>query len=115
MRQKDKPWIALGMSRATWYRQGKPTEKPYRVTQKQRALIFQTSVRGIQRAARVIRLAPELEPLLRAGELSLGDAEQLAILGTRADRLAFLRDINDQLQQQSAELAQAVTAALKAS
>ena len=28
MRQKDKPWEALSMSRATWYRYGKP-DKPF--------------------------------------------------------------------------------------
>src|SRR5216684_5606071 len=27
VRQKDKPWEKLGISRATWYRYGKPTEK----------------------------------------------------------------------------------------
>jgi transcriptional regulator with XRE-family HTH domain len=24
---RSKPWLTLGMSRATWYRHGKPTEK----------------------------------------------------------------------------------------
>jgi uncharacterized protein YoaH (UPF0181 family) len=44
------PWLALGMSRATWYRLGKPSEKPEeRLTQKDIAEILNTSVRTIQR------------------------------------------------------------------
>ena len=34
MRQTPKPWEAIGMSRATWYRRGKPTEKPKRLDPK---------------------------------------------------------------------------------
>lgn len=30
MRQIKKPWTAIGMSRASWYRHGKPTAKPER-------------------------------------------------------------------------------------
>ena len=53
VRQPDtptKPWLALGMSRATWYRLGKPSEKPEpRLTQKDIAEILHTSVRTVQR------------------------------------------------------------------
>jgi uncharacterized protein YoaH (UPF0181 family) len=49
------PWLALGMSRATWYRLGKPSEKPQRVTQKNLAKIMGASVRTIQRDAAQMR------------------------------------------------------------
>ena len=49
MRQTPKPWDAIGVSRATWYRHGKPTQKPTRVTQEQMAKAFGVSVRTIQR------------------------------------------------------------------
>lgn len=42
-------WEAIGMSRASWYRHGKPTEKPHRNTQKDLAKILGVSVRTIQR------------------------------------------------------------------
>ena len=45
------PWLALGMSRATWYRHGKPSEKPpKRETQAGMAKRLGISVRTIQRA-----------------------------------------------------------------
>jgi hypothetical protein len=30
---KSMPWAALGMSRATWYRHGKPTQQPTKEAQ----------------------------------------------------------------------------------
>jgi hypothetical protein len=53
-------WEEVGMSRATWYRLGKPTTKPSRVTQKQQALLLNVSVRSIQRARRIQRLSDEV-------------------------------------------------------
>jgi hypothetical protein len=49
MRQPSRPWELLGMSRASWYRHGKPTEKPKRYTQADVAKIFGVSLRTIQR------------------------------------------------------------------
>ena len=47
---KLRPWLALGMSRATWYRRGKPTTKPEpKQTQKDVAEILGCSVRTVQR------------------------------------------------------------------
>jgi uncharacterized protein YoaH (UPF0181 family) len=51
----SQPWIALGMSRANWYREGKPTTKPTRVTQKQIAQVTGVSVRTVQRDLAKVR------------------------------------------------------------
>jgi hypothetical protein len=65
MRQEPKtPWERIGVSRATWYRQGKPTTKPTRITQKQLAEQWDISLRRLQRASRILREAPDLEPLI---------------------------------------------------
>jgi hypothetical protein len=45
-----RPWEAVGMSRASWYRHGKPTAKPTpTITQKRMAEAFGVSLRTIQR------------------------------------------------------------------
>jgi hypothetical protein len=53
------PWKAIGMSRAGWYRHGKPTTKPKRYTQADIAKIAGVSLRTIQRD-----LASERQKLL---------------------------------------------------
>jgi hypothetical protein len=53
MRQKDKPWIALGISRATWYRHGKPVEWHKRSTNKDEAALNFMSLRTFERFMRV--------------------------------------------------------------
>jgi hypothetical protein len=73
----DKPWEEVGISRATWYRQGKPKSKRYRITQAQKATIAGVSVRSIQRASRILREAPELSDQISGGILSLGLAEKM--------------------------------------
>ena len=46
----DKPWEAIGMSWASWYRHGKPTTKPEpKLTQKDVSKILGCSVRTVQR------------------------------------------------------------------
>jgi hypothetical protein len=85
---RHKPWEAIGMSRATWYRHGKPEKKPYRMTQAQIAKLQGVSLRSLQRAARVLRVAPELESLISGG-LSLHLAEQAAKM-TPDERKRFL-------------------------
>jgi hypothetical protein len=47
---RRKPWEAIGMSRGSWYRHGKPTEKPKRTTHKDVAKSFGVSLRTVQRA-----------------------------------------------------------------
>jgi hypothetical protein len=80
VRQKDRPWIKLGISRATWYRLGKPATKPTKKpTQSQTAATLKIGTRTLQRAARVAREAPELLGLLRAGKLKLRVAEQIIL------------------------------------
>ena len=69
------PWDKIGMSRASWYRHGKPTTKPVRVTQKRAAAAVGVSVRTAQRTARSAREAPYLLPLIERGELTAGVAE----------------------------------------
>jgi hypothetical protein len=75
--ETPKPWQALGMSRATWYRHGKPTERPWRLSIEQAAMVMNVSVRSIESAQRVIKFAPELEPLIMAGKLKLHRAEEI--------------------------------------
>jgi hypothetical protein len=43
------PWSAIGMSRASWYRHGKPTTKPKRYTCADIAKVTGWSIRTIQR------------------------------------------------------------------
>jgi hypothetical protein len=79
MRQKaSQPWLALGMSRATWYRLGKPETKPERpMTQPLRARLMNASLRSLQRGERVARSAPGLADQVAAGVLKIGRAERL--------------------------------------
>ena len=79
LRQKaSQPWLALGMSRATWYRLGKPETKPERpLTQPLRARLMNVSLRSLQRGERVARSAPGLADQVAAGALKIGRAERL--------------------------------------
>ena len=77
MRQRPKPWTVLGISRATWYRHGKPTKKPIRETQATFALQTGRSVRTLQRLMRIERACPELTNLITDREISIGKAEQM--------------------------------------
>jgi hypothetical protein len=57
---RQQPWEAISMSRAAWYRHGKPTAKPApRMTQAQIAKKFGTSLRSMQRSKRALTLAGE--------------------------------------------------------
>jgi hypothetical protein len=82
-RHSTSPWVAIGISRATWYRQGKPTRKAYRLTQPQAAARLKVSVRSLQRANRVKRLAPELVWPLANGKLTARAAEARALARKR--------------------------------
>ncbi|SDR31571.1 hypothetical protein SAMN05519103_01949 [Rhizobiales bacterium GAS113] len=81
MRQEtQQPWLDLGISRATYYRLGKPRTKPKpRKTQAQLAAESDFSVRTYERAARIFREAPDLAADLSAGRLRVGTAERLLI------------------------------------
>jgi len=55
MRQ-DAPWTAIGMSRASWYRHGKPAAKPTRrKTNAELAREIHVSVRTLYRASKELR------------------------------------------------------------
>jgi len=46
----NRQWEAIGMSRATWYRHGKPLEKPEaKITQRELAQALNVSIRTVQR------------------------------------------------------------------
>ena len=77
MRQKDKPWIALGMSRATWYRRGKPTEPRVKVKRVDEvaAQVGAPSVRTYQRIMRVLQ--SPLGSFLASGDLKPGQADKM--------------------------------------
>lgn len=94
MRQKattPPPWLALGISRATWYRLGKPQTKPQRITQAQAARESHVSVRNVQRAGRIQREAPDLAAQVETGALKIGTAERLFIERQVAAVLAYFR------------------------
>jgi hypothetical protein len=80
MRQ-GKPWEAIGMSRASWYRHGKPSEKPKRLGAAQRVQLFlgrSVSNRTAQRIERVMDADMDLAVLmLRDGWCKPGQAEQI--------------------------------------
>jgi hypothetical protein len=73
------PWAPIGISRATWCRQGKPTRKARRLTQPQAAAQLKISVRSLQRPKRVSRLEPGLVPLLADGKMTVREAEARAL------------------------------------
>ena len=82
MRKKaiDKPWESIGISRATWYRHGKPTKKAKpRQTVDAAAKAMGDTKRTYQRKMRV--LASKLRRYVLAGELSVAQADRL--LGNR--------------------------------
>jgi hypothetical protein len=79
MRQNARqPWLALGISRATWYRLGKPTTKPEQpMAQALLARAQGVSLRSFQRTARIVRKAPSLADSIATGSLKPGHAERV--------------------------------------
>jgi hypothetical protein len=77
MRQQDKPWEALGMSRATWYRHGKPTKPRKKVKNVHELAKFvgASSTRSYQRMMRV--MSSELVGYFHAGQLSISQADRI--------------------------------------
>jgi hypothetical protein len=61
VKRKQKPWEAIGMSRASWYRYGKPTAKPSKpMMQREIARKVGVSLRTAQRITRVLRIQDQL-------------------------------------------------------
>ena len=79
MIQREKPWAALGISRATWYRHGKPAEWHKRSTQADEAKKGGLSLRTYERFARVF--SPGKSRLVQSyvahGGVKLGLADYL--------------------------------------
>ena len=79
MRQKDKPWETLGISRATWYRHGKPVEWRKRRTNKHNAVENCMSLRTFERWMRVFnpRSSKLIMDYVKSGGMKLGMADYL--------------------------------------
>jgi hypothetical protein len=65
------------MSRASWYRHGKPQKKPKRETLVVLSQHLGLSVRTLQRLHRVWRASDEFARLVEDGQMSIGRAERL--------------------------------------
>ena len=63
-RQEALDLPTIGMSRASWYRHGKPSEKPKRSTNADEARKDSVSLRTYQRMMRVIAQSPELTMMM---------------------------------------------------
>lgn len=78
MRQGVRPWEALGISRATWYRHGKPTKKrrkPKTVAEVA-AQVGASSTRTYYRTMRVLG-SEQLAAFVHSGQLSMTQADRL--------------------------------------
>ncbi len=66
------------MSRASWYRHGRPSSKPQRRTQVEIARGQGCSVRTLQRLLRINReIGPPMIEAIKASDISVGKAEWL--------------------------------------
>jgi hypothetical protein len=95
-RQSEKPWIALGISRATWYRHSKPTTWSKRITVAEEAAnLGAPSLRSHQRIMRV--LDSPLLPFLVAGILKPGQADKLLSSPRRLQQ--FLEEVEREVER----------------
>jgi hypothetical protein len=76
MRQ-PKPWQAIGMSRASWYRHDKPTEKPGKASAVLAAKPAGKSLRTHQRILRVMATDVDLAGAMLHGWCKPGQAEAI--------------------------------------
>lgn len=78
MRQKDKPWEQLGISRATWYRHDKPTEWRRLSTHADDAKENRMSLRSYERLMRIFGGRNKLiQGYVKHGGMKLGMADYL--------------------------------------
>jgi hypothetical protein len=80
--QKDSPWEALGISRGTWYRHGKPTERPIPrgqgpFSQRNIAARDRISLRTQQRRDRIMEFDFDLWRMTVDGKIKATTAEQI--------------------------------------
>jgi hypothetical protein len=86
----DRPWEKIGISRSTWYRHGKPTEKPRKpmtvaeVAKQSGA----SSTRTYYRTLRV--MGSELASFVQSGQLSIAKADRMLGDPTRLRRFQKL-------------------------
>jgi hypothetical protein len=75
--RSTRPWDEVGISRATWYRHGKPTEKPRKpkTVPEIAVRVGASSTRTYQRTMRALN--SELGPYVTAGRLSATQADRL--------------------------------------
>jgi hypothetical protein len=97
---QSKPWEALGISRATWYRRGKPTEKPIRrghgpFSQRKNAASIHVSLRTMQRIDRIMEFDFDLWRLTVEGHIKPAQAER--IVADPVDYQHFLQWFTEQL------------------
>lgn len=82
-------WAKIGVSRATWYRRGKPTEKPRKKTTAEAAkFLGVSSTRTYYRMMRA--LSSELAPFVVSGQLSAAQADRLLGNSERLRRFLML-------------------------
>ena len=76
-KQSDRPWEKIGISRSTWYRHGKPTERPKKpkTVSEIAAQVGASSTRTYYRTMRVLK--SELAPFVHSGQLSIAKADRL--------------------------------------
>jgi predicted alpha-1,6-mannanase (GH76 family) len=92
MRQKERPWDHLGMSRSAWYRRGKPTERPAPpIHRRDIAQHYHVSVRTAGRMNRVAKADPDLARTVIA---KLGNWRQAERLIKNPDAHRKWRDAN---------------------
>jgi hypothetical protein len=65
------------MSRASWYRHGKPSEKPHVMHMRDIARHYRVSIRTVERMNRVAKADAELARAVLAGSGKWGQAEWL--------------------------------------
>jgi hypothetical protein len=76
---KVRPWEAVGMSRASWYRHGKPTEKPGALGEwfRREELKYWRSKRTVERVNRIMAFDGDLWGLTVNGYFKPAEAERI--------------------------------------
>jgi hypothetical protein len=80
-RKVRRPWETVGMSRASWYRYGKPTEKPGAMGEwfRREELKYWRSRRTVERVNRIMRLDLEISLAVLNGHIKPATAERLLL------------------------------------
>jgi hypothetical protein len=76
---KLRQWEAIGMSRASWYRHGKPTEKPGALGEwfRRKELEHWKSKRTVERVKRIMEFDGDLWNLMVDGHFKPAQAERI--------------------------------------